>query len=90
MNFYGVTTHAKVTSPKSDVISVVLQFNKALQNAALVVVDAGVQFKQLPAIFLGVAHSVNTTHARNHNGVAPREKSGCCRMPQAINFIVDR
>ena len=89
MNFYRVAANTKVSATERQVIAVILQTNKARQNASLVIVNANMKLKQVAPIFARVAHAIDTTDGRNYYRVSPSQKCGGCRVAQSIYFIVD-
>ena len=89
MHLNGVAAHSEITAPKGHVVAVVLEIYQPPQHAALVVIDTYMNFKQLAFVLVRVTHTVNARNTRNHNGVAPREQGGSCRVTKSINLFVD-
>ena len=81
MHLDGVAAHTELATAKRHVVAVELQVDQAAQDAALVVVDTRMKLEQLPLVFVGVAHAVDTAHRRHHDGVAPGEQCRRGRVP---------
>ena len=66
-----VAPHAELAAPERGVVAVVLKVDELAQQPPLVVAHPGVQFEELPAVLLGIAHAVDAADAGHHDRVAP-------------------
>ena len=90
VHFDGVAAHPELAATQRDVVAVELQIDETAKDAAHVVVDADAEIEQLTLVFLGVAHAVDATDRRHHDGVAPGQQTRRGRVPQAVDLVVDR
>ena len=85
-----VAPNPKIAATERHVVAVVLKIDQTAKDASHVVINAGMKFEELTAIFIGIAHSVDTRDGGDHDGVASGQKSGGGRMAEPIDVVVDR
>ena len=89
-DFHSISAHAEAIAFKRDVIALVLNFCQPLHERLIRHFHTGAQRNDHFFIINRVAQRVNARDRCDNNHIVSLCQCGCCRMPQPLDFFIDR